>query len=234
MWKLLKPLIFSDTPAFNNDMARTIQRLVAFNGLNKRKNLRIQYPEFGACAPYPRIFHKGREIQVKNISVGGVLVHDPDNAFGTGVGESITLTLRWSNEQYEVRARIVGVQLDKRNIQFMEFNAKPFLKISQLTRAAYWGNRFRKVEDNNSQLNVNELWIGPAGESLIFPQNGHLAEYTAGHQKIIFTNGNPAVLRNDDQPVDDLTLQNLLVTFSNISNPSKHIQQLIEYVGKHV
>jgi hypothetical protein len=231
MMKLLKNLFSkysTHAPEWPND---SIQHLVNVHAINKRKNVRIQYPYSGACGPLPAVFHSGQELTVGNISVGGLLIFDQHNILGAKAGETLVLELRWSDGlSVRLRSRIVSIHLDRRHIQFVDFNAPAFLKISALTRPGYHGSRFHKVADERKIVDAEELWIGPSHDTLVFLKapHGHSAELQLGPVKWLFYKNN---LQGDNQQHPTQSqLEEILVILCNISKSQGRIQTLIDLV----
>src|SRR5690606_42010278 len=83
--------------------SESVQKLVHLNGLNRRKNLRVNYSHLGPTGPFPRVKYKGDEVIIANISVGGLLIIDDVGRFGDQVGEMIELELQWPDFSTRMR-----------------------------------------------------------------------------------------------------------------------------------
>lgn len=235
MIKLIKK-IFSSKSATQpeDDSQASIQKLVSFNTLNKRKNLRVKYPHIGAFGPFPKVFYKETEMIVTNISVGGVLIIDDTEKFGQEVGEIIMLQINWPDTTCKIRARIVGANQQRRHLQFVDFNAQAFLRISNLSKPAYLGTRFHKVRDEVGQLQALELWVGPTNETLAFYNEGPFAELTIRGEKLCFKRGSATTSSKHNTIVDVATLWDVVIMLANIPQGSNYIRDLIEIIESEV
>jgi hypothetical protein len=230
MWNSLKKLFFPD-PVDLDSMATSIQKLVNANALNKRKNIRIQFPHISASGPFPRVHYKDSELLVANISVGGLLVIDDTHNFGTQVGEVVHLEFSWPDLATQVRARLVGAHGDYRHIQFVDFDPQVFLRVSQMVKPGHLGGRFHRVQDHTGRLQATELWVGPSQESIVFGGSQEpFAELVYHGEKITFQNRpTPAATKNGH----NLSAQNLhevLILLSNLPKPTPLVRELIELV----
>ena len=54
------------------------------------------------------MFYKDTEMIVSNISVGGVLIVDDTEVFGTEIGEIVMITLQWDDFSTKIRSKVVG------------------------------------------------------------------------------------------------------------------------------
>lgn len=229
MWNLLKKIFKPESHNFSpTETEPSIDKLVSFNSLNKRKNIRIKYPHFGAFGAFPRIFYMNSEMIVGNLSAGGLFIIDDTEKFGDEVGKIVMLEMVWDDFSTKVRARLVGANLQRRHLQFVDFNAQAFLRISKLTKPAYLGSRFHQVHDKLGKLDTNELWIGPTGESLSFPKSGVFAELTLNGQKMKFKRGQPTLFEINSRPVAQENLNEILIALANFPQNSPRIKELLE------
>jgi len=230
MWNSLKKVFFPDAVDLDS-MATSIQKLVNANSLNKRKNIRINFPHISAAGPFPRVFYLDTEIMVSNISVGGLLVIDDTKNFGTEVGDVVVLHFEWPDFKSKVRARLVGAHMDFRHLQFVDFDPQVFLRVSQMIKPGHLGGRFYRVQDGTGQLQAAELWVGPAQESLIFGgENTHFAVLALHGEKIVFhAQPSPAILKKGE-PLSPTALSDLLVLLANLPKPTPLVRSLVELV----
>jgi hypothetical protein len=227
MIKFFRKIFTSFFLKFEQGQIDSVQKSVFFNALNKRKNLRIKYPHFGAFGPYPHVFYRDSEVIVSNISVGGLLVIDDTERFGQSVGEIVMITLAWPDFQTKVRTCVVGVNQHRRHLQFVDFNAQAFLRITSLTKAAYIGTRFHRVRDEVGQLQALELWIGPTSESLAFYNVGPFAELAINGEKFSFRRDGKTTSSNSER-ISKVVLYDVVVMLSNFSGQTDRVKQLIE------
>lgn len=228
MWKFLKNIFLLNDPHFQDQAESTsIHKMVSYNSLNKRKNTRIKYPHFGACGPYPRVFYSGTEMIVANVSVGGVLIIDDTEAFGTEVGDVVAVELIWDDFSTKIRSRVVGINMQRRHLQFVDFNAQAFLRISRLVKPGYLGNRFHIVKDDVGSLQATELWIGPTGENLTFFGTDKIAELTLNGQKLTFTQAK-TILYNETALAPYALIEEALVIVANFPESTHNTKKLLD------
>jgi hypothetical protein len=229
MWQFIKNL-FQYSGFNKQELENSIHKMVSSNALNKRRNIRIRYPHFGAFGPFPKVTYQGSEMIVGNISVGGLLIIDDTEKFGTTVGEIVHLELEWTDLKVKVRAQIMGINLQRRHVQFVDFQAAAFLRISKLIKPGYTGNRFHRVHDDIGQLDSLELWVGPTGETLNFTKSSSYAELTLQNEKILFQRGRPALYAKNNEPIPVMLLDDVLVMIANLPEPSERVKELLEIV----
>lgn len=234
MIKLLKKIIGIQPTLSVTETQASIQKLVNYNSLNKRKNLRIKYPHFGAVGNYPRVFYKDTEMIVANVSVGGMMVIDDTEIFGTDVGELILLNLVWDDLSTKVRTRIVGANLQRRHLQFVDFNAQAFLRITNLSKPAYLGTRFHRVQDDVGQLQALELWVGPTNETLVFNNEGPFAELTINSDKFSFSKDSPIVSTKTNGTVHHSVLCDIVALLANFPESTQRVKDLTEFIETEV
>ncbi len=233
--KFIKKILGIQPPLSEVDAQTSIQKLVSFNSLNKRKNLRIKYPHFGAFANFPKIVYKDAEMIVSNISVGGLLIVDDTERFGQEVGEVIILTMEWSDFSTKVRARIVGANQQRRHLQFVDFNAQAFLRITHLSKPAYLATRFHRVRDDVGRIQALEFWVGPTNETLAFYGEGPFAEYTSSNNdKFTFLRGSATLSSKTGLLVPPAILCDLIVLLANLPQPTACVRELIEVIETEV
>lgn len=206
------------------------QSLATMNSLNRRKNTRIKYSHLGAVGDLPKVYYQGDEMIVGNISTGGLLLVDDTEVLGNSVGAVIQLTLKWPDTQIETKGRIVGAQLQRRHIQFVDFNALAFVRISKLIKFGFLGSRFHRVKDNHAMLDAEELWVGPTGESLCFPRINTTEIATLNYQNhaLVIERKRKPFWRHNKTDIDHNHLGEILVLLSNFPLPTPLIKDLIE------
>lgn len=212
------------------------QKLATMNALNRRKNTRIRYPHIGAVADLPKVYYRGEEMIVSNVSTGGLLIIDDTELLGNAVGSVIHLELHWPDTKISAQSRVVSAQLQRRHIQFVDFNATAFVRISKMIKPGFLGSRFHRVHDNNSMLDADELWVGPTGESLLFPRqasNSHLANLTMANQTLVIEKNNRPYWQDTNQVVDRHTLGDILILLSNFPEPTTLVKNLVEKLQLH-
>ncbi len=229
VWSKLKKLFRihsedSDSP----DGEISIHRMVNQNQLNKRKNVRINYPYVGAVGLYPRVSYLGHELNVNNISLGGLLVVDDTDEFGDEVGEVVVLGFFWPDFSTKIRCRLVGANLQRRHIQFVDFNPQAFLRIGQIVKAGHMGQRFHRVHNDSGTLQAEEMWVGPTGESLVFTSKENPAELSINKEKILIKSGSKTISALTKKPISSVQVQETLVLLANFPKLSPNVKQLVE------
>jgi hypothetical protein len=216
--------------------AETIQKIVTVNALNRRKNTRIKYSHIGAVGNLPKIFFNGDEMNIGNVSTGGLLIIDDTGRLGETVGETITLELRWADTTINLRSRVVGANLHRRHIQFVDFNPTVFVRISALIKPGFLGSKFFKVDTQRANIAATELWIGPTNESLVFHKPGSgptgaplpYAELHVNGENYEFNLGQLPKIKSTGQIIPSGMLSELLVLLCNLRDPTEKVRDLIE------
>jgi hypothetical protein len=234
MWKnlfleILKSFTYDEVDQHDSG---EFKRLIVSHGINRRKNARVNYPPENILGPFPEITLHSRSLNIINISVGGLLVSDPDNNLGFEVGQIFKINMIWSDFSTSMKAKVVGVVLNKRHIQFIDFNAPAFVRISDLVKPGFLGQKFYKVDNFNGQLDALEMWIGPTNDTLIFLDNQILAEYNTNKVKILFPANEPPEFAVGSRRLESKDLKDLFVQISNFRNPSPRVLKLIHYLNK--
>jgi hypothetical protein len=232
--KLKKAFGFEDADSENFDGGTSIQRLVNQNYLNKRKNIRIHYPHLGATGLYPHILYHGHELNVGNISLGGLLIIDDTEQFGSQVGEIVNLDFTWPDLSTKLRARIVGANLQKRHLQFVDFNPQAFLKISLLVKSGHLGQRFHRVRNDSGTLQADEMWLGPTGETLVFPPGAKRAELSYAKENVTIQKGAPTRSGAALRPAPVSQLHDVLIMFANFPGLTPRIKELVEILDLEI
>ncbi len=230
--KLKKAFGFSDMPGnplgSNIEGSQSIHKMVNQNNLNKRKNVRINYPHFGAAGLYPHIVYMGKELNIANISLGGLLVIDDAEQFGQQIGEVVNLEFSWDDFSTKIRARVVGANLQRRHIQFVDFNAQAFLRISLLVKSGHLGQRFHRVRNDSGTLQAEEMWLGPTGETLVFLSKETAAELSLNKEKFLIQKGQPTLNAFNKHPVAPSLMHDLMILLANFPQPTANVKELIE------
>ena len=209
---------FADHSPIETDIS--IHRLVNKNHLNKRRTTRIKYPHLGSIEPFPQVFYANFELNVDNISVGGLLIIDDTDQFGGDIGDILPLDIRWSDFSIRVRGRIVGVQSQKRHIQFVDFDAQLYLRISHIVNVGQLGHGFHIVRNESGSLQADEMWLSTTGDSIVFFKNDPMPEITLSKEKINFA---------------DLSLgrtRDLIALFANFQSLTPRVKQVLEVLHK--
>lgn len=203
------------------------QQLATLNRLNRRRNFRISYPHLGPVMGLPAAHIGKDEIIVKNISTGGLLAIDDTGVIGQSLGTDLELTLRWVEQSFTIKSRVVGAQLQRRHLQFVDFHPEVFKRIAGIIPSAFSGSRFRKINSEYLSSPTAELWTGHGTDNL---KIGSLAQvhHLVLNGKTFELHPNEVSWYEGQQRVDSLTQTDILITLSNIPAPSSELKLLIE------
>lgn len=204
----------------------TIVQMAVSHALDRRANARVRYPRHGAIPPLPVVHYGDFQVNVADISAGGLCIVDYEETLGREVGNSIELKLLWPDYQALVWATIVGASTEKRHIQFANVPGEALERIKRAVQSGSLGQRFRLTGAGPTELTVNadEIWLNPSGESLIFyPSDIRPAE--------IFLRRERYVLRPDSWPkakttVHKTTLAQIILCLANFQSPSRKVRDL--------
>ena len=202
------------------------QLLATWNTLNRRKSFRINYAQIGPVGGLPKAYFQGDELIVRNISIGGLLVFDDSGRLGSHVGKELRITLSWPDYTAEILSRVVGAHLERRHIQFVDFDALVFQKISSLIKPAFLGSQFRRV---NAKVDKSpqELWVGTNGDSLVLAHSQLKEADTLRLDKQVFLLKDGQWQNGEGLPCNQSELNQILICLSNISSPSERLQKIL-------
>ncbi|MCB0341498.1 MAG: PilZ domain-containing protein [Bdellovibrionales bacterium] len=216
--------------------------MITLNAMDRRANIRVNYPDMGAVGGLPEVNIKGKSIRVADVSVGGLCLIDDSGQMGQSVGQKVPITLKWADEQITVNAMVVGVNLNRRHIQFLDLSAPGLVRLSLLLKPGYMGTKFRQVPQDGVDVSIRaeEMWLAPTGETVIFlPVSNDsevLAEVHFQHHHVeILTDYTPVykVSRGQvvaGQRVSPYYLDELLVCLANFKKPSDRIKDLMRHL----
>lgn len=212
---------------------KTIPQVVQHHNLAQRQNSRVSYSHIGAVGELPNVYLHDDEMIVGNISCGGLLIVDDIGRLGTQVGAVIFLDLRWPDYTARMKCRIVGANLQRRHIQFIEFNQTVADRINHIVEAGLPGAKFYLVQNptEGSSVEAEEIWLDSAGNNLTFArstQNGELAHLHFDHLKIEFYAQKWPFHTENQRLLTPEELSEILLLFANFKNPSPRVRYLIE------
>ena len=149
---------------------RSLHELAAANHIDRRTNIRVRYPTAGGLGHLPSVKFEGQSVIPKNISIGGLCIEDLENQFGQQVGQEVVVHLDWGHYQTQLQAKMVGVNLQLRHIQFIDIDHKALGLLRKIIAPGYVAEKMRRVkhEESHLRLSVEEIWLGDGGETLIF------------------------------------------------------------------
>ncbi len=217
----------------------TIQKMVHDNFLGKRQNSRIAYSHVGAVGELPRVYFQNDELNVGNLSVGGLLIVDDNGRLGTTVGEMIYLEFRWKDITVKIRSRVVGANLHRRHIQFVDTHVVLQARLERAVQLGHPGTKFHRVQLAIKNIEASEIWMDAAGSSLVFRDNNqgqYFAELAFNNRIMSFDSHAWPKIKSQTvnakiEVLRDMTLSELsetLLLLSNIKDASTNVQFLIE------
>ena len=224
----------------------SLQRLALNNAINRRRNTRILYPHIGAVGGLPRVIIQGREVRTADISLGGICLIDDTNEIGETVGQEIPVRLAWEDTEIVQYGVVVGVNLDRRHVQFQTPHPEIFVRLNVLLKPGFIGSRMRKVPLTNTlvEFEATELWLSATGESILFhdenvDKNAPVDIKLLESSTRIHRDSAPVYLdRNQGhlpgQRVTQRFLSDLIMMLANIKNPSHRILDLIENLPQYL
>src|SRR5689334_11825069 len=86
---------------------QSLLQIVTRLGVERRSNVRVRYPNV-AFNKLPEIFYSNYKFKVKDVSVGGCCLLDPEQVLGPQVGHDVELEMHWPTGIEKVKARIVA------------------------------------------------------------------------------------------------------------------------------
>jgi hypothetical protein len=209
--------------------------LANWNDLNRRRSTRIKYAHIGPVGDLPNVTYDGTDYYVGNISVGGLLLLDPLDTIPSETGTIIKLKLSWPQEEKYIRARIVAAQLQRRHLQFIDFDPELHKRLNTLIAPGHLGSQFRLVENVNNIMVTSEFWLGPNNESIVFDKEygGHVfAKIIIEHKIYAIPIKEMPYHESADRFASLNEISKLLVLLANIPKPSERIKALIEHLNE--
>ncbi len=219
------------TPQFNQPTS-TLGRLANRLGVERRYSARIRYPK-GPISILPQISFNNRRLEVRDISIGGCCLLDPNEFLGPAIGLDVHLILEWPDGPVSVHSRIVSRVDHRRHIQFLNL---PSSRLEQLRAAIVpgtYGLDLRPVCDGTSDgpvMQAREVWSSLKGDAVIIEDDlQRLAQITiAGRNYIIFKEAWPA--KAPSLPLTQNEFAELILFLSNIPQPSDLLEAFIAHL----
>lgn len=212
----------------------SIQKIVHDNSLGKRLNSRVSYSHLGAVGELPRVFFNDDEMNVGNVSVGGVLIVDDGGLLGTTVGEMIQLEFRWKDISIKVRSRVVGANLQRRHIQFIDTHHVLKTRLERAVELGHPGTKFHRVQLATKKIEASEIWMDAAGSSLVFrdPEHGSFfAELSFNNRMMSFDSHAWPQTQMAGEAKRDMTMSEIsetLLLLANFKDASPNVHFLLE------
>lgn len=205
--------------------------------LAQRKNSRINYSHIGAVGDLPKVYFNEDEMNIANISAGGLLIIDDHSQLGNNVGNTIVLELKWDDYKAKIRSRIVGANLHRRHIQFVDHNSHVESRINKVVESALPGTKFYQAHtvlpgsSRTTLLQYDEIWLDSAGNSLQFiksTEQGELAELMYNGKHTVFYVNKWPFEKTNKRNLTPNEVAELIVLIANFKNPTARIRYLVE------
>ena len=211
------------------DHPSLIHTLASRLGVERRQNIRVKYPSRAPVCRLPRIAYGGQYLAVRDISVGGCCVVDPQGVLGSAIGNGLELSVDWSTVVEQVQCRVVASVTDHRHVQFLDL--KDHRRVL-LARSMASGVRAISVRRHaparvpGPDIQAAEMWSSIHGDSVTIERHEHrLAQIHLQDQLFyIFRDARP--LKPDNESSSRYEFEKLILFVSNILSPSPAILKL--------
>lgn len=204
-------------------------------GVERRFNPRAKVPENAAFVTLPTALFGDQIIRMRDLSVGGCCLWDNKEVLGPQIGQEIRLSLRWSDSEDQIQARIVSRVDHRRHIQFMDLPAGRQEQIKNLIAPGIAGLDVRPASlplSDGPVLEAREVWTSLKGDSLTIEDDVHrvASVHIRGHDIFVMKEAWPVV--KDKCPASPREFEALLLFLANIPNPSQGIKTLLAKLVK--
>ena len=209
----------------------SISSLASIYGMGRRKDFRICYPSWGDLGYLPQVFVRGELANTYDIGMGGLgLV--PRNSESSG--GNFEIELKWPNHlTFQIGVKAIASYKHRTHLQFQEMSPQIKRKLKSCLLPRLVGQRFQLVRLKNSpfQCVEDEAWVSLQSETLLI-QDG-FSIFRMGRDEIHIENRNGIYLKTarKRQFIEDRDqIAELLICLSNFTNPSRHLNDLRDYV----
>lgn len=211
---------------------QSLLQLASRLGVERRLNVRVRYPSV-QLSKLPEIFYADYRFRVRDISVGGCCVLDPELVLGPQVGHDIELDIHWPTGLERVKARIVSRVDEQRHIQFLNLSRS---RQNFLVKAMTSGIRGQTLhchgfKHTKAELDVEavEMWSSPLGDSVVLENGVHrLAQLEIQSETYhIFRDAWPQKVPGGK--CSRLEFDQVILFLANIPGPS---HALLDFIGQ--
>lgn len=212
-----------------------VHTLAARLGIERRKNPRVLFPQNAAFATIPTVFFNGSVIAMRDLSVGGCCLWDPNEKLGSQIGQEIELTLRWNLGEEIIKARLISRVDHRRHIQFLNLSAELEGELKKLIAPGVSAHDLKPVElkhEHQQQLLAKEIWTSIHGDSAIIDHDVQLLAslHIMGKGYRLLKESWPQ--RGDGSAVSPREFELILLFLANIPSPSVDLKKLLERLVK--
>ena len=210
------------------DSVYMVQNYASQLGIERRRNVRIQYPNQNLTS-LPSIFFGGRSIRIYDLSAGGVCLIDKEDHLGPLAGQDLELRLIWPECERVVQCRMVSRVDVRRHIQFMDLESERVTAIKTAIAPGVIGQTMKPLVHNNknsvTQLHAKEVWSSTKGDSLSFSQDIHItADLMLDGKSFRFMKDSWPM--TDNRPASPREVESILIFLVNFPRPSPAVAQM--------
>ena len=230
----LKAKILSPSPTATN----SLHQMAHQHHLAQRQNSRIHYSHLGAVGDLPRVYFQKDEMNVANISAGGLLIIDDHSQLGSNVGNTILLELHWPDLKAKIKSRVVGANLHRRHIQFIDQNSVAYQRIHKAVELALPGHKFYlshtvnpNLQNHSASVDAVEIWLDSAGNSLCFYQSNEkdeIAKWSYNNESVFFYAQKWPYNKTKERNLTESEIGEALMIWANFKSPSPRIRYITE------
>lgn len=211
------------------DHPSLIHSLASRLGVERRQNIRVKYPRHASVCRLPRVAFGGQYLVVRDISVGGCCVVDPEGILGAAIGNGLELNIDWATVVEQVQCRVVASVMDHRHVQFLDL--KDYRRVL-LARAMASGVRAVSVRrhapaiPSGPDIQASEMWSSIHGDSVTIERHEHrLAQIHLQDQLFyIFRDARP--VKPENESCSRTEFEKLILFLTNILSPSPAVVNL--------
>lgn len=208
-----------------------VHTLASRLGIERRKNPRVLFPDTAAFATLPMVFFQGQLIRMKDLSVGGCCLWDPQEVLGSQIGQDIDLTLRWNLGEETIKAKLISRVDHRRHIQFVDVKTEIEQELKKLIAPGVYAHDLKLVElkhEHQQQLLAKEIWTSIKGDSAIIDHDIQLLAslHIMGKGYRLLREAWPQ--RGDGSAVSPREFETIVLFLANIPNPSQDLKKILE------
>jgi hypothetical protein len=206
-----------------------VQSLAARLGVERRYSPRAKFPDQAAFVTMPAILFDNQVIRMRDLSIGGCCLWDHKELLGPSIGQEVVLTLRWSDSEDQIRARIVSRVDHCRHIQFLDLPISRQEQIKVLIAPGIAGLEMRPANSgfvDGLTVEAQEIWTSLKGDALTIEEDIHrlASAHILGEDIYVLREAWP--ITKDKSPASPRLFEALLLFLANIPNPSKSVKNL--------
>jgi hypothetical protein len=224
-WSRRKTNVLKDT--------HSLQSLATQLGVERRLNVRVDYPQTPKICRLPEIYFQDNLLKVQNISVGGCCVLDPLEHLGPTIGHELELNLHWATTAERVKARIVSRVDHRRHMQFLDLTVG---RRNQLVKSMAYGVRGQSLtrsahaSELGPSMDALELWSSPHRDSVILLKDMHRTAqiFFQNEEFVIYREAWPS--KAPGGKCSRPEYEQLILFLANIPLPSPALRELLGFL----